>query len=125
MKTKSAKAKARRLQDWVVERLKVEFDLYAHDIRPAIMGESGADVKLLTEDAKTKIPFAIECKAQEKYKAIYDIMAQAHAHVENDPMLQAGEKRLPLGVITMNRKKPLVIVDAEIFFGMAVGCTYE
>ena len=46
-----------------------------------------------------------ECKNQEKYKGIYDVLEQATTH----------SKMEPLGIIKMNRHKPIVVLDAEYF----------
>ena len=46
MKTKSGKAKARKLQDWVRDALYERFEFTKDDIRCALMGESGEDIKL-------------------------------------------------------------------------------
>ena len=68
----SRKAKGRRLQDWVRDQLYLRFpSLEEGDIRGAIMGETGADVKL-SPLASKQIPVKIECKARESYKGIYD-----------------------------------------------------
>ena len=107
MKTSSAKAKGRRLQDWVKNKL-IQYLFLPGDtdlINTAIMGEGGADVKL-TSVIQHKFPYAIECKNQEKYKGIYSILDQAKTHDKN---LE------PIAFIKMNSKKPLVVVDAEHF----------
>ena len=54
---------------------------------------------------KKQFPFSIECKNQEKYKGIYDVLAQATTHSRMEP----------LGIIKMNRNKPIVVLDAEYF----------
>ncbi|KKM85031.1 hypothetical protein LCGC14_1293290 [marine sediment metagenome] len=46
MQTKSAKAKGRRLQNWVRDELFLALKISFDDITTAIMGESGADVRL-------------------------------------------------------------------------------
>ena len=47
MKISSRKAKGRALQNWVVERLMVYFSfLQEGDIKGAIMGETGSDIKM-------------------------------------------------------------------------------
>ena len=107
MKTKSAKAKARRLQDWVVGHFKWLFGYTDDDIRPALMGEGGADVKLISLKARKRSPYAIECKYRESYKGVYDIIDQATQH---------DRGLMPLGVIKMNRRDPLIIMYAEDFF---------
>ena len=59
---KSRKAKGRKLQNWVRDSLRGLFPtLTDDDIRVAIMGESGADVKLSAKALKL-FPYDIECK---------------------------------------------------------------
>ena len=107
MKTKSAKAKARRLQDWVVTAFKRWHRYNDDDVRPALMGESGADVKMTSTKSRIETPYAIECKYRESYKGIYDIMDQAQSH---------NRKLVPMAFIKMNRRDPLVIMYAYDFF---------
>ena len=74
MRTKSKKAKGRRLQNWVRdELLKLFPKLTDNDIVCAIMGERGVDVKL-SNKARKLIPFSIECKNQETFKNYTRIM---------------------------------------------------
>ena len=66
MKTSSAKAKGRRLQQKVRDLLLETFtELEPDDIRSTSMGVSGEDLQL-SPAARKLIPFAIECKNQEK-----------------------------------------------------------
>jgi hypothetical protein len=110
MKRSSAKAKGRKLQDWVRNKLiyyltlspKV-IDIEGH-IKCAIMGESGADVQL-TPSIIHLFPFSIECKNQEKFSGIYNIIDQATNH----------SRHPPIAFIKMNRRKPLVILEADVF----------
>ena len=109
MKTKSAKAKGRRLQDWVRQKL-IEYigDLDENledNISTAVMGAAGADVKF-TPQTQHLFPYSIECKNQEKFSGIYNIIDQARNHSSSPP----------LAFIKMNRRKPLVILEAEEFF---------
>jgi hypothetical protein len=59
-----------------------------------------------------RFPYAIECKNQEKLKGIYDVLAQAESH---STYLQ------PLAVLKMNRKNPIVVLDAEHFLEVYFG----
>ena len=103
---RSRKAKGRNLQNLVVAKLlKQAPELKLADIRGAIMGEQGADVKL-SPHAQCKYPLKIECKNQEKFKGVYDMYLQAEGH--------EGEGE-PVVVIKMNRKKPLVLMDLDFF----------
>ena len=76
MKTRSAKAKGRRLQNKIRDLLLEEFkELEPDDIRTAIMGETGEDIKL-SPAARRKIPYSFECKNQEKIN-IWESLNQA------------------------------------------------
>ena len=111
MKTSSAKAKGRKLQDWEKSKILDYFhkcygsDEYDDLVTTATMGEMGADVRLVGE-AGRKFPFSIECKNQEKFSGIYNIIDQARNH----------SRFPPLAFIKMNRKPPLVMLEAEEFF---------
>ena len=62
MNTRSRKAKGRNLQNAVRDLLIKHYGwALVEDIHPAIMGESGRDIKL-SPLAERKIPFDIECK---------------------------------------------------------------
>tara|TARA_R110002020_G_scaffold164025_3_gene350370 strand:+ start:773 stop:1126 length:354 start_codon:yes stop_codon:yes gene_type:complete len=111
MKTKSAKAKGRRLQDWVRNKLikLIDNKVYTHldeEITTAIMGEHGADVKI-SNSVHHLFPFSIECKNQEKYSAIYNAIDQARNHSRYPPIV----------FLKMNRREPLVVLEAEQFLG--------
>ena len=68
------------------------------------MGASGEDL-IMARDARQKFPFSIECKNQEKLN-VYDAYSQACAN--------SGDHE-PILFMKKNRKKPLVVVDAEYF----------
>lgn len=104
MKTQSAKAKGRLLQQWVRDKLIEEFDIHPEDIKSTSMGAGGEDVTM-ARAARQKFPFSIECKNVEKLN-VWDAYEQACAN--------AGEYE-PLVVMKKNRKKPLVVLDAESF----------
>lgn len=104
MRVSSKKAKGRRLQDAVVESLYENFDsLRQGDIKPAIMGESGKDVKLspLAEDT---IPFDIECKNMEKIN-VWNEFKQAESNTKNG--------RMPLLVFKRNRSDTYAMLKWE------------
>ena len=105
MKTRSAKAKGRRLQNKIRDLLLEEFkELEPDDIRTAIMGETGEDIKL-SPAARRKIPYSFECKNQEKLN-IWESYKQAD---EN-----SGDYE-PIVFVKRNKHKPLVVLDAEYF----------
>ena len=110
MKSRSRKAKGRRLQNWVRDELLERFSEFSFDdIYCAIMGESGADVKF-SPHAQNSIPYSIECKNKQTFKGIYDIIEQAHSNCK--------PTQVPLGIIKMNNLQPLAIVDARHFLDL-------
>ena len=107
MRTKSKKAKGRRLQNWVRDELLKMFPkLTDNDIVCAIMGERGVDVKL-SNKAKKLIPFSIECKNQETFKKIYKDYDQS--------VYNSKKKEEPVVFIKMNQRDPLVVFNAMCF----------
>ena len=102
---RSRKAKGRRLQNWVRDSLRGLFlTLTDDDVRVAIMGETGSDIKL-SKTAKKLFPYDIECKNTEGWKKVYDAYDQADGHGDDSPLV----------FIKMNRRTPLAIVDAKHF----------
>lgn len=106
MSTRSAKAKGRKLQTWVAEKLlSLLKNVTTLDIKSTPMGVNGVDVQLSTA-AYNQFSYNIECKNTERMTTIYNYYEQAISHDNS------GE---PLLIIKMNRQKPLAIVDAEHF----------
>lgn len=66
MKPRSAKAKGRRLQNRIVTDIKALLNFDDDDIAVAVMSETGADVKPVSDLAKEAFPYAIEAKNQER-----------------------------------------------------------
>ena len=106
MSPRSAKAKGRKLQPWVAEKLLSLLKRVTElDIKSTPMGFNGVDVQLSTVAYK-QFPYNIECKNTERMTTIYNYYEQAESH---------DYKGEPLLIIKMNRRKPLAIVDAEHF----------
>tara|TARA_R110000803_G_scaffold210821_1_gene283961 strand:+ start:393 stop:752 length:360 start_codon:yes stop_codon:yes gene_type:complete len=106
MKTRSAKNKGVRLQNWIRDKLYEVFpEIPDEHIKPAIMGETGEDVRL-TPEARAIIPIKIEAKNVEKLSvwAAYD---QAVSHPAS---------ATPVLIMKKNNRKPLAVVDAEYLF---------
>lgn len=61
IKTQSAKAKGRKLQQHVAKRITEEFNLGIGDVESTSMGAGGIDIKL-SPVARAKFPISIECK---------------------------------------------------------------
>jgi len=108
IKTSSAKAKGRELQNWVRDKVLALFpSLEPDDVRSTSMGANGQDVQL-SPAARKLFPFAVECKRLAKI-AVYGMYEQAVAN--------AG-KHEPLLFVRGDRKKALAIIDAEYFLEM-------
>ena len=105
MKTRSAKNKGKRLQNKVKELLLESFkQLEEDDIRSAIMGETGEDIKL-SPAARKLIPYSFECKNQEKLN-IWDSLKQAE---ENSGVYD------PVLIFKRNRSKTYSVINIEKF----------
>ena len=105
MKSRSAKNKGKRLQNNFRDLLLETFNqLEPDDIRSAIMGESGEDIKL-SPAARKLIPYAIECKNQEKLN-VWDSLKQAE---EN-----SGDYS-PVLIFKRNRSKTYAVLNIEKF----------
>jgi len=78
------------------------------DIKTAVMGESGIDIKL-SPAAQRKFPFAVEAKRTEKM-SVPAWWEQAKAN--------ATDKLRPIIITKQNRKEPLVIMSLEDFLSL-------
>jgi len=108
MKTRSAKSKGRRLQNQIKELLLESFkELEPDDIRTAIMGETGEDIKL-SPAARREIPFSFECKNQEKIN-IWESLNQAEENSGDYP---------PVLVFKRNRSKTYAVLEIEDFIDL-------
>jgi hypothetical protein len=104
MKTSSAKAKGRRLQQWFRDLLIEKLEVHPEDIESRSMGAGGEDL-IMARAARKKFPYSIECKNQESVN-VWKSYEQAE---EN-----SGDYE-PIVVIKRNNTKPLILVDAEYF----------
>ena len=107
MKTQSAKAKGRKLQQWVRDQLIEQLDVHPEDIESRSMGAGGEDL-IMARAAREKFPMSIECKNQEKVN-VWEAYKQAEDNSGNYE---------PVVVIKRNKVKPLVVVDAEYFVSL-------
>jgi hypothetical protein len=104
MKTSSAKAKGRKLQQWFRNLLIEKLDVHPEDIESRSMGAGGEDL-IMARSARKKFPYSIECKNQEAIN-VWKSYEQAE---EN-----SGDYE-PIVVLKRNKTKPLVLVDADYF----------
>ena len=109
MRPASAKAKGRKLQQWVCEQIS-RLTGYSwgpdEQIASREMGQAGTDIRL-TGDAAGAFPWSIECKCQQTWRL-------------PDWIAQAQKNRLPgtdwLLICKRNRQDPVVVLEAEVFF---------
>ena len=104
MKTSSAKAKGRRLQQEVRTILIETLKIHPEDIENRSMGAGGEDL-IMARAARKKFPYSIECKNQESVN-VWKSYEQAE---EN-----SGDYE-PIVVLKRNNTKPLILVDADYF----------
>ena len=103
----SRKAKSRNLQNKIVETLLEKYPtLTSNDVKAAIMGESGIDIRL-SEAARELFPYAVEAKNQESL-SIWAALEQCE---ENSKL----EKLIPLLIFKRNRSGIYVVLKLEDF----------
>ena len=107
MKTSSAKAKGRRLQQWVRSLLIETLHVHEEDIESRSMGSGGEDL-IMARDARTKFPYSIECKNQEKIN-VWESYNQAKENCKGYE---------PRVVMKRNKSDPLVVIDAKTFINL-------
>lgn len=107
MKPRSAKAKGRRLQNEIREVLLEHFGdrLEDDDIKTAVMGESGEDLKL-SPAARRLFPFSVEAKNQEKLN-IWSALTQADENCPNGSC--------PLVIFKRNHSETFVALRWDAF----------
>lgn len=104
MKTASGKAKARKLQQMVRDKILEAFPLLEpDDVKSTSMGANGEDVQL-SPAARGLFPYSVECKARASV-SVYAWYQQAKTN--------APKGMEPLLVIKQNYGKPLVVVDLD------------
>ena len=104
MKTSSAKAKGRRLQQKFMQLLIEKLDIDPEDIESRSMGAGGEDL-IMSKAARDKFPYSIECKNQERLN-----IWQAWEQANNNKGIYE-----PMLVIKKNGTSPLVVLNAENF----------
>ena len=108
MKTRSAKNKGKRLQNNVRDLLLETFtQLEPDDVRSTTKGETGEDIQL-SPAARKLIPFAFECKNQEKLN-IWESLKQAESN---------SQKGKPVLVFKRNRSKTYAVLEIQDFIDL-------
>ena len=101
MKPRSAKAKGRKLQDAIRDRILEAFpSLEPDDCKVAIMGESGCDIKL-SPAARRLFPYSVEAKNQEKLN-IWSALEQAEENCKDGTA--------PLLIFKRNRSRTYAVL---------------
>jgi hypothetical protein len=111
VKTSSAKAKGRRLQQYVMERIAKLLDQPCGKdtlIASREMGQSGTDIRLIGP-AADEFPFSVECKNCENW-SVHSWVDQA---IDNSTI-----KRPWLIFAKRNRGKVVVMMDDDTFFAL-------
>ena len=106
IRTQSAKAKGRKLQQWVRDTLIGYYPHLLGHITSTSMGAGGEDVGM-SPTARAEIPLSFECKSRKSF-SIYKVLDQAKANCPANSQ--------PVLIIKQDRSKPLAILDAEYFF---------
>jgi hypothetical protein len=106
---KSAKAKGRKLQQWVASKISDLLNIpwgKNELIRSREASQSGTDVVLIGK-AKDRFPYSIECKYHEKWN-IQQFIKQAKSNREDGTDWLLFCKK--------SYEEPVVIMSAEVFF---------
>lgn len=111
MKTKSVKAKGRKLQNTVRDALRDIYvnttripKLHEEDIKSQTMGMPGEDI-VLSPKAQVLIPYSFECKNVEKL-SIWKAIEQCE---------QNSNERIPVVVFKKNGKTPQITMSFDNF----------
>lgn len=115
---RAQKEKARALQNMAAEMIKDYTRLGDEDIKPSLMSENGIDIKL-SQAARRRFPFAVECKNQERLD-FWRAIEQAELNAETEGLD-------PLLIFKKSRKGIHVVLRVEDFFKLlykikTVGC---
>ncbi len=105
----SAKAKGRRLQQWVAKKISDVTGIECGKdclIESREMGQDGVDVKLYGI-AKEKFPFSVECKNQESWSIIQYIKQAKTNNLKGTDWILFLKKNL---------HEEIVVMDAKAFF---------
>ena len=106
---RSVKAKGRRLQNLVRDKLRAAFPtLEEDDIKSQTMGMCGEDI-VRSPAAKKIIPFSFECKNVERLQ-IWKAIEQCQ---DNNP-----DGSNPAVVFKKNHKDPFVAIPLDVFIGL-------
>lgn len=114
IKTASAKAKGRNLQNWVRDRILAKIKgLRAGDVVSAPMGVNGSDIQL-SPHAKDILPFQFECKANKTF-SIYKIFDQCKSHGDLNPVvILKGDYKTPIACVSVDLLLDLIAENQQL-----------
>lgn len=109
MKAQSAKAKGRKLQQLVRDKLLSLSDTFRDgDIESTGMGQSGEDL-VLSPHARDLLPISVECKSHAKF-AVYGVIDQCKANCPDGCE--------PVVVLKANHKRPVAVIDLDYYIAL-------
>ena len=104
IKVSSAKAKGRRLQQWVRDYLHSNLKgIEKDDVTSTPSGVNGPDIGL-SPLARKLFPWTVECKSRSSF-SVYDALEQAERNLIKNTK--------PIAILKGDRKQPLALVYAE------------
>ena len=104
-----SKAKGRKLQNLLRDKLRVAFpSLEEDDVKSQTMGMPGEDI-VLSPAARRKIPYSFECKNVERL-SFWATVEQCESNCK--------EGITPAIVVKKNRKDPMVAIPLDVFLGL-------
>jgi hypothetical protein len=104
IKVSSAKAKGRRLQQWVRDYLHSNLKgIEKDDVTSTPGGVNGPDIGL-SPLARKLFPWTVECKSRASF-SVYDALEQAERNLIKSTK--------PIAILKGDRKQPLALVYAE------------
>ena len=107
---RSSKAKGRRLQNLVRDKLRAAFSssLEEDDIKSQTMGMTGEDI-ILSPAARKLIPYSIECKNVERLN-VWQCLHQAESNTQDECS--------PALVIKRNQTTPYIILPLDLWISI-------
>ena len=104
IKVSSAKAKGRRLQQWVRDYLHSNLEgIEKDDVTSTPGGVNGPDIGL-SPLARKLFPWTVECKSRSSF-SVYEALEQAERNLIKNTK--------PVAILKGDRKQPLALVYAE------------
>ena len=110
MKTSSAKAKGRKLQQWFTKVLIEGLNLNEEDLESRPMGSQGEDI-IMGHESREQFPYSIECKNQEALN-----IWKSHEQAEEN----CGD-HTPCVVYKRNRSKTYISLEFDEFIKILKG----